>query len=692
MQDSYNQPLVRGRTKTSQQHSRYIASRVYKEFILFGDNLLECLAVLNPAIEQYDLWTFQYIVYEPIDQPVYVFEAKSGHVIVIKACGNYSNWALPRSVSELVFRYDLPDVVLFNVSDNKVVLAGEFTETASVGNSQWQRELRKIAAAELGIPFVYQTVYSGKDDGQDTIREPTSLLAYNAFLYSIRYKTPSLVVFIETNIEASRGRIRKEALSPSTISRWFCAYMLSESSEDIAVHKEIEIQIYRSMAGYLKEPKLSELRKGGSESRLQQDLPCISPAVKSALLDKPDQFAAELSDYLHGEATGQDVFLAKHDFSDLMKSKMKPWTDKKSTDFISEMFEFFEANGLSQPIAPLSKFAAGIVDTSDLVKFLKSSALNWSKDVERVLSQQSETVVIPIYFHKLSNGKPQFTKDPYAGNTAAFGELLGYGQLGQKKRSVLAYCVSSNPVGFDLHSKKDTNIYRSVAKYCDVLLLDTKELVVKFEPHQKVHPSNSIKSIAEVAPMYLTEDMGVTTTYLQLGVVGSDWDACMIAIHHSSWQQIRIRDEDNKITTVKIPRNSSKVDLVMQSPENIFLMAEGKRSYEDFFRSPQEIEKITAAFTNTREIIDSLYRDETTRKITAFVCLIDIPDVITDDHMRRERKKISDSIAAGDLDSIAADEFVVIGCYTQNGVTKFELFFSKRFPSVDRNSLTALFN
>jgi hypothetical protein len=121
-------------------------------------------------------------------------------------------------------------------------------------------------------------------------------------------------------------------------------------------------------------------------------------------------------------------------------------------------------------------------------------------------------------------------------------------------------------------------------------------------------------------------------------------------------------------------------------------MAEGKRSYEDFFRSPQEIEKITAAFTNTREIIDSLYRDETTRKITAFVCLIDIPDVITDDHMRRERKKISDSIAAGDLDSIAADEFVVIGCYTQNGVTKFELFFSKRFPSVDRNSLTALFN
>jgi hypothetical protein len=186
--------------------------------------------------------------------------------------------------------------------------------------------------------------------------------------------------------------------------------------------------------------------------------------------------------------------------------------------------------------------------------------------------------------------------------------------------------------------------------------------------------------------------MGVTTTYLQLGVVGSDWDACMIAIHHSSWQQIRIRDEDNKIATVKIPRNSSKVDLVMQSPDNIFLMAEGKRSFEDFFRSPQEIEKITAAFVNTREIIDNLYKDKTIRKITAFVCLIDIPVVITDDHMRRERKKISDAIAAGHLDSIAADAFVVIGCYAQDGITKFELFFSKNFSSLHRNSLTALFN
>jgi hypothetical protein len=627
-----------------------------------------------------------------IDQPIYVFEAKSGRVIVVKACGNYTNWLLPGPVSELVFRYDLPDVVLFNVSENKVVLAGEFTETASVGNSQWQRELRKIAAAELGVPFVYQTVYSGKDDGQDTIREPTSLLPYNAFLYSMRYRTPSLVVFIETNIETSRGRIRKNALGPSTISRWFCAYMLSESSENIAVHKEIETEIYRSMAGYLKEPKLSELRKGGNEPRLQQDLPCISPAVKSALLDNPEQFISELSDYLHGNDAGQDAFLAKHDLSELTKREMKPWTDKRKTEHISEMFEFFEANGFSQPIAPLSKFAAGIVDTADLVKFLKVSAFNWSEDAERILSRHSETVVIPIYFHKVSNGKPQFTKDPYAGNTAAFGELLGYGQLGQKHRSVLAYCVSSNPIGFDVHSKKDTNIYRSVAKYSDALFLDTKELIVNFESYDKVHPENPVKSIAEVAPIYLTEDMGVTTTYLQLGVVRSDWDACMIAIHHSSWQQIRIRDEDSNIVTVKIPRNSSKVDLVMQSPENIFLMAEGKRNYEDFFRSPQEIEKITAAFANTREIIDNLYRDKTIKKITAFVCLFDGPTERIEDYVRRERNKINQSIAAGHLDAIAADAFVVIGSYSQNGITKFELMFSQGFPSNYRNSLTTLFN
>ena len=141
----------------------------------------------------------------------------------------------------------------------------------------------------------------------------------------------------------------------------------------------------------------------------------------------------------------------------------------------------------------------------------------------------------------------------------------------------------------------------------------------------------------------------------------------MIAIHHSSWQQIRIRDEESNIVTVKIPRNSSKVDLVMQSPENIFLMAEAKRNYEDFFRSPQEIEKITAAFTNTRAIIDQLYKDKTIKKITAFICLFDGPAERIEDYVRRERQNISESIAAGHLDAIAADAFVVIGSYSQIG-------------------------
>jgi hypothetical protein len=679
MQDVNNQPLLRGNSRSLADHHEFVSGKVNYEFVLFGDNILECLTLLNPAVEQSDIWQFEYVVYEPIDQPIYVFTSTSGKVISVKACGVYSNWPLPEKVSDLIYRYDLPDFVLYNLGDDKVVFAGEFTETASVGNSQWQRELRKIAAAELGVPFIYQTVYSGKDDRQNTIREPTSLLAYNAFMYSIRYRVSSLVFFIEPNIESSRTRNRPGALPSNLISRLFAAYIMNEIGEQPDLHLQIEAEIFVSMADYLKESKFSRAGVVGKQPRLLVDLPCVNRSVQDALLSNTNNFVEELTGYLYDATKDKSVFSRKYDFSQFENLKLKNWTDKKNTSYIKDLFDFIDKEGLPKAVAPLSKFAAGVVESSSVLKFLSETDYKVSGSALESLKLYPETAVVPIYFHKLNNGSLQFTKDPYAGNTAAFSELLGFDGEGKRKRAILAYCVSSNPSGFDLHTKNETNIYRSVAKYADLLIMDTKEAIHEFKPPLKTYQTHVLKSISQVVPLNTTEDMGVVSSYLQMGVIGSDWDVCMIAIHHSSWQQIRIRDKSNFLDTAKIGRNDSKVDLVMQSPDNLFLAAEGKKRYSDFFRTPAERDKIEAAFNNIRGVIDDLFKEDVEHKIVAFICLLDVPEVDSEFFLDSEVQRIRASIAAGHLDKLANQDFVVIGSYVLNGVSKFELFFSSGF-------------
>lgn len=623
MQDSLNQPLLKGKTKSYRDHLANVSGCDHQEFILFGDNLLECLSLLNPAVSQTDLWDFRYVVYEPVDRPIYVFASSEGSYISIAACGNYTNWPLPQKVSDLIFRYDLPDFVLYSISSQAVIFAGELTETASVGNSQWQRELRKIAAAELGIPFVYQIGYSGRDDSLNKVREPTSLIVYNAFIYTIRYKVPSLIFFVEPNIGTSKSRIRKSNLDSSEISRLLVAYVLADITKSKELLDQIQGKIFRSMVNYLKEEKLSARSSSKGKSRLVIDFPCVSVEVSSALLENTSSFVEELLSFLESPNSNSS-FTRRFNFSNIDTENMKAWTDKRSTNLISELFDFHDIMGLSMPVAPLSKFAAGIVSSATISKFFQQPKFRGGEIAAERISKFEDCVVIPVLFHKNSNGTLQFTKDPYAGNTAAFAELLGFDINGSQIRGIITYCVSDNPANFNLHAKKETNIYRSVAKYSDVLVMDTGELITEFVNPEKVHNVTQIRSIGDLCAQNMAEDMAVVSTYLKMGAINSNWEVCMIAIHHSSWQQIRIRDKEGSLVTEKVGRDSSKIDLIMQNSDK-FLTVEGKRYVSDFFSSKKEQSKIQLAFNNARASVDNLFGSKSNTKIVAFVCLLDVP-------------------------------------------------------------------
>ena len=692
MQDPLNQPLLSGKRITANEYHKRAQGKTNHEFVLFGDNTLECLTLLNPLVDPSTPLEFVGLVHLPLDQPIYVFAIDDSTEISIKVCGSYSNWPLPKAVAELINRYDLPDFVLFNADTHEVVFAGELTETASVGNSQWQRELRKIAAAELGVPFIYQTAYSGIDASQNSLREPTSALVYNALIYSMRYATASQVLFIEPNVAANRTRTRQSPLDSSAISTLLAGHLIESATGDKRLRIVQENLIFQKMLDYLGETKYSTRPNNPSIPRLNKDLPVVQSDVSMAIINQAENFVSDLSSFLNTRDLASLNVTPLSKFVEFDRKKLVPWTDKRSALYLSNLFDFFESANAVPAQAPLSKFGAGIVKTANLIEFLQTGFDGETKQLFGKLEKFEETVIVPVILHKKRYGEFQYAKDPYAGNTAAFCELLGFDLNGTRVRGILTYCVAENPDNFDFHTKKSTNLYKSIAKYSDGLVLDGKQVISNFKESKKKYEDNYFESLLDLEPLQLTEDSSLTSTYLQLSAIAGGWRVNMIAIHHSSWQQISVLDNSGTLVQGTIGRNDSKVDLVMQGQDQTFLTAEGKRSFNHFFSTPQEKKKIRQAFENIKTTIRDLLGSPDFNQIVSLICLLDIPETNSDFFLKAERNKISEAAVNGIISEIAGDHFVVVGVYVSKRQTKFELFFSNGFDEAQKSLMQREFS
>jgi hypothetical protein len=169
-------------------------------FLIYSDNILESVNILDLIAKDNPFLEIIGVSYEPIDQAIYLFkEREKDRYICIEVLGRYENWELPTDISNLINFIDKPDFVIVDEEQNKQIFVGETTGTANVGNSQWQREGRKISAALKKVPMVYQTYYSGTDrsmfsrdqidkgETQGQVRQLTSLQIINHFIYSILY-------------------------------------------------------------------------------------------------------------------------------------------------------------------------------------------------------------------------------------------------------------------------------------------------------------------------------------------------------------------------------------------------------------------------------------------------------------------------------------------------------------------------
>ena len=675
MQDLLVNPRIKDKIITLKDYEKL--SKPF-EFILYGDNILEGISLLNNLTLNDDLLAFYGVVYEPYDSPIYIFR-ESDHFYAIKICGHYDKWNLPNDVSFIKSFVDLPDYIFYSIQHSKVILAGENTETASVGNSQWQREGRKIAAAKLRVPFIYQTFYSGKDESLDTIREPNALQAYNAILYSARYKSPNLIAYFENNFHGSTTRIRNPIDSQELFIKYIKSVLLSSVNPQFLNTKiKLEKEFFMHIINYLKEGKYSDKKRiVSNEPRIISDLPIMTNSIRQGILKNSENFVNSLMDYIYNN---NDDFMTQFDVSSFDFDKLKEWTFYKSYQYLENLLTFLKLNNNAAK-SYISRAKIGFVDSKLTAKFLGYKFRHKKAEIESILISKS-SLLLPLRIHKNSNGKLTLSPDPESGEIVAYSELFGYGLDGQKRYKIIGYCFVDTPSDFDFAKKMDTKIYKALANYIDILILNDKEVITSFEISLPIQ-NNYYPCNLNIAPKNINEEVAIVSTYLNQSTIKAEWNLCFIHTHHSSWQQIMINNKQEKI-----PRVSTKLDLIMQD-KNVFMLAEGKNQYNEILKDS----KIKSAMKNSSAIINQMYDGENLQFDALIFNLATTPSKDPEYYADCKANTILGAIKMGHFNDIVFHkDFVIIIVYLDSrNHTKFKLVFSNDFDKNLQDKLTKEF-
>ena len=671
--------------------SEYKKIKNVNEYVLFGDNILEGITLLNDMVIDEHYLKFEYIIYEPIDQPIYVFSDEKKNIYAIKICGAYTKWDLPEEVSKIINYVDLPDYVIYSLKSKKVILAGENTETASVGNSQWQREGRKLGAAKIGVPFIYQTFYAGRDESQDTIREPSSLQVYNQLVYSVKYKVQSFVAYFENNFDNSQTRKREPIDSQKLFSKYLKSVFIYDVDKSFFEEKrKLEKEFYIHMINYLKEPKFKDIHLVNPHPRLEIDLPVLSNKMYNMIINKTDEFVEELLDYIYEENTEKiNYYINNSELINFDNSKFENWTSYDNKDNIKNIISFLKSYGNIPTSYVRGSSKVGFVSTKLCNDFLIEKFPDFKEKIDTILNytKYNEALLMPLRIHKVSNGNLTFSPDPESGEIVAFSELFGYNLKSEKERPVIGYCIVNTPDRFNILDKKGTKLYKAIAEYVDILIINDKLLITDLENDYE-YGDYEIDSLELIKPKELTEEMAVVSTFINQTTINSDWKLCFIHTHHSSWQQLVIHAKDKEIQE-KIDRVSTKVDLITQN-KSLFMIAEGKNTYADILKD----NKIKRAMTIASNKINFLYKDLNDQFDAFIYNLSTVPDKDPEFFATREAETVKKSIELGHFNDIAYhDSFVVIIVYMNSeSCTKFKLVYSSKFDSMIKEKMDKEFN
>jgi len=435
-------------------------------FLLFGDNIWESKHVIE-LIEQYCSDLLEDLRLEGCPSlPIYHLKYK-GKEIIVECRGDYNNWKdLPKEVGDYINLFDKPDAVLYHVNKKKVVCAAEFTETVSVGNSQWQRSGRVVASTINNVPFlaVYPSV--AEDDSQKTLREPTSLLTELFLKLSIDDpENPTLLVLREDPYLSSLNKKRlKQGLNKlkkfngeKVIAFWFLYRILSNT--DFKQNKnllKLEKEVYKEMFKTLNE---KTKKRNRIMKRIDKDLPYWSKILKT-----PKKFEE----------------LRAHTLSEVC---LLPW------------------RGISGKIASNSYFNKNFINSvkkrfgNIFRTYVKRGRYciiesKYTRDVEKIILKKYPPLKeffweegtldqnLPIVFIPLQGWQREglMLSDPNCGEAAAFPALFNSFEM---KKTNIIYVIYGKPTEkwLNLYHKansfgRQSKLFRVVKKLGDILCID----------------------------------------------------------------------------------------------------------------------------------------------------------------------------------------------------------------------------
>lgn len=443
-------------------------------FLIYSDNILESINILDLLSKDNSFLEIVGVSYEPIDQAIYLFkERQNGRYICIKVLGKYENWELPLKISDLINFIDKPDFIIVDEEKNKEIFVGETTGTANVGNSQWQREGRKISSAIRQIPMVYQTYYSGTDrsmfspdkidrgDAKGQVRQPTSLQVINHFIYSLRYQVPSFVIYYSNpEYDAVIGFDRSKTKGKILLKHYISICLLNSVDKEYRdIKKKIEHDIFEQMLNFINEPVPY---RNTTIQRIDKDFP-VQP-TNQILKSKGKDFINYLVDFINQDATSSEEFnLVAWDYTSFFEwdhkykhARLLKLLAKEKLPFLSYL-----TNGTK---------AGFTLDTSSLIKLLDKFYPNDSGKFGQKLNSKLPTLIIPTLMFQKRDDEYICKVDPGTGEIVAFAELFGKDLEGNKSMNVLIYVHVPGPKKFSTNTK----LFKAIKHYADCLIINER--------------------------------------------------------------------------------------------------------------------------------------------------------------------------------------------------------------------------
>ena len=555
----------------------------------YCDNLQEWMHILF-RLEEYNKemilikrW------YEGISKYISIYEINNKKYTIV-ICSFYHNWELPKTVRQLIYQIDKPDVVIYNQRLWKIVCGIENTETCFVWNATRQRHGRMMWFINKWYPFIFFAYYSKKDKSNDDVRKPSPLFVLSFLSLSIKTSTPTVLSLYDH--EDVTQRIydenwvwmidsRKETLSYilSLIINW---YDSTETKTKLEACLKDMIFYYDKSVKRVKE---NELPKNTMSLLRSKDLEKIL-LEKIYNRDKDFSFFPwKFGDALFGWKPVATIDLH--------------WKSMTISNFIYEKFSWINFYQLSPKCPVWITF-----DTKSLIQKLNELNDTWNYYWDDSLDEKKPTIVILL---KLTKKWKLELPDPYNWRIAAFYEL--YAQSFWELNSMILLIDHSDKNEYNPNDAKWSKIFKTIDKYATILTdLDFNVL-----------DKNSDKAKDDKKSKYkesITEDN--VTCFFET-ILKQEWiRPSFINPPCWSWSDMRLYPTDKFFY---IDRNDDRPDIAYYRPknssiwlkDNTYYVGESKAWYKEFLsikNYDEQIVRINSMIELIKNEMDKLDTNE----------------------------------------------------------------------------------